>query len=267
MFPIKLDRPLCVFDIESTGINPRSDRIIEISMIRLNPDGTEETASWLVNPGVPIPEDSTAIHGITDDLVKFCPPFPDVAQEIRRFIGNSDLGGFNITRFDIPLLTEEFIRAGVYFDAAGCRVLDAQRIFHIREPRTLSAALKFYCNLEHTEAHGAEADARATIAVIKGEFERYPDLPRSMNELDEMLNPRDPFDADRAGRFRWVDGELTVNFGKKKGALVKDIAKDDSGFLYWITKNDFPSDTRRIAEQALKGILPPAPKPKKAAEE
>ncbi len=263
MFPIQLDRSLCIFDIESTGINIRTDRIIELAIIRLDPDGSETTESWLVNPGVPIPEDSTAIHGITDNVVKNCPAFSDVAQEIRDFIGESDLGGFNVTRFDIPLLVEEFIRAGVFFDATGRRVLDAQRIFHLREPRNLAAALKFYCNQEHTDAHSAESDTKATLEVIKGEFQYYHDLPRTMSELDELLNPRDPFDADRAGRFRWVDGELTVNFGKKKGAQVRALVKEDPGFLRWISKNDFPIDTRRIAEQALKGDFPPAPRLKK----
>lgn len=263
-FPIKLNRPLCIFDIESTGINVRTDRIIELAAIRVEPSGEEIAETWLLNPGIPIPQESTAIHGITDEIVTGCPSFADAAQEIRGFIGDSDLGGFNVTRFDIPLLLEEFVRAGLYFDVAGRRVLDAQRIYHLREPRTLAAALKFYCGREHTDAHGAEADTRATLDVIKGELAHYDDLPRTVEELDEMFNPRDPFDADRAGRFRWVNNELTVNFGKKKGELVRLLAKEDPGFLKWISKNDFPLDTRRIAEQAVNGVLPPPPRPRKA---
>ncbi|MCL1887897.1 MAG: 3'-5' exonuclease [Kiritimatiellaeota bacterium] len=263
MLPLTLDRPLCVFDIESTGINVRSDRIIELAVIRVNIDQTETSESWLLNPGIPIPPESTAIHGITDAIVAQCPRFSDVAQEIRDFIGDSDLGGFNVARFDLPLLVEEFIRAAVFFDGTGRRVLDAQRIFHLREPRNLAAALKFFCGKEHTDAHGAEADARATLEVLCGEFERYPDLPRNVAELDEFLNPRDPFDADRAGRFRWVNSELTVNFGKKKGMLVRTLMQEEPSFLWWIVKNDFPADTRKIAEEAARGILPPPPRFKK----
>ena len=259
-FPIQLERPLCVLDIESTGTNPRTDRIVELSIIRLNPGGEEEAMSWLVNPGVPIPEETTAIHGITNDAVRNCPRFMEVAEQVRTFIAGADLGGFNITRFDLPLLQEEFTRSGYILDTSKCRVIDAQRIFHLREPRTLAAALKFYCGKEHTDAHGAEADARATIEVLKGEFEKYPDLPRDVAGLDELCNPRDPFDADRAGRFRWVNGELTMNFGKKKGTPIHIILKEEPGFLKWIVKNDFPADTRRIAEDALKGILPPPPR-------
>jgi len=263
MFPIQLDRPLCVFDIEATGTNVRTDRIIELFMIRLGTQNEVDEKSWLFNPGMPIPQEATAIHGITDDIVRDCPSFTDAAPEIRAFIGDSDLAGFNVARFDIPLMVEEFIRSGVYFDVLGRRVIDAQRIFHLREPRNLSAALKFYCGREHLDAHGAESDARATLDVIKGEFERYPDLPRTIAGLDELFNPRDPFDADQAGRFRWVDGELTCNFGKKKGVLVRTIIREDPGFLSWITKNDFPAETRRIAQDALKGIYPPPPRLKK----
>ena len=260
MFPIQLDRPLCIFDIESTGINIRTDRIIELAMIRLSPDNHEDSETWLLNPGIPIPEESIAIHGITNDLVRNCPTFPDVAPDIQAFIGNSDFGGFNVARFDIPLLVEEFTRAGFSFDLTNRRILDAQRIFHLREPRNLSAALKFYCGKEHTDAHGAEADTRATLDVILGQFAHYPDLPRTMTDLDDLLNPRDPFDADRAGRFRWVEGELIINFGKKKGTPVRTLVKEDPGFLKWISKNDFPLETRRIAELALKGVLPEPPR-------
>ena len=265
MFPIKLDRALCVFDIESTGTNPRADRIIELAMIRLKPDGAEDAKSWLVNPGVPIPEETTAIHGITNADVAACPAFSDVAENIRAFVGNSDFGGFNISRFDLPLLVEEFIRTGNPLDISRRRVIDAQRIFHLREPRNLSAALKFFCGREHTEAHGAEADARATVEVIRGEFERYPDLPRDMAAIDELCNPRDPFDADRAGRFRWVENELILNFGKKKGTPVRVLLREDPGFLWWIVKNDFPADTRRIAEGLLKGVFPEPPRFRKSA--
>lgn len=260
MFPIPLDRPLCIFDIEATGISPRSDRIIELAIIRVDPDGTETTRDWLINPGMPIPVESTAIHGITDEIVRDCPTFAGIADEVRIFMGASDWGGFNVTRFDIPMLVEEFTRAGVVFDADSRRILDAQRIFHTREPRDLSAALTFYCGRPHTDAHGATADTQATLDVIRGQFTRYSDLPRDLETLDRLLNPRDPFNADRSGRLRWIDGEITINFGKKKGARLRDLVRDDPSFLKWIIRGDFPLDTRTITEQALKNIYPEPPR-------
>ena len=263
-FPITLDRPLIVFDIESTGINARTDRIIELAAIRVEPNGTETPGYWLLNPGVPIPEETTAIHGITNEAVRNCPRFSDKALEILVFFGESDLAGFNAGRFDIPMLQEEFARAGITFDPDRRRLLDAQRIYHTKEPRDLTAALKFYCGVEHTDAHGAEADVRATLNVLLGQFERYPDLPRDMDTLDRTFNQLDPFNADRAGRLRWVDGEVTINFGKKKGTKLRDLATQDPGFLRWITRNDFPMDTRQICENAINGIFPPPPRIKVA---
>ena len=262
MFPIKLDTPLIVFDIESTGISPRADRIIELAAIRIDPDGTETSGYWLLNPGVPIPVETTAIHGITDEHVASQPTFKDKALEILAFFGDADLAGFNAGRFDIPMLAEEFTRAGIRFDADRRKLLDAQRIFHSKERRDLSAALAFYCDRAHTDAHGAEADVRATLDVILGQFKKYGDLPKDMETLDRTFNPVDPFNADRCGRLRWVDDELTVNFGKKKGAKVKDLVRDDPSFLKWIMKNDFPQDTRLICENALKGIYPEPPRAK-----
>lgn len=262
MFPIKLDRPICFFDIEATGVTPRADRIIELAMIKIAPDGSETTKNWLINPGIPIPIETIAIHGITDEIVKNCASFANVAQEIRAFIGDADLGGFNLSRFDIPMLCEEFARAGVAFEAESRRVIDAQKIFHAREPRNLTAALAFYCDKEHIGAHGAEADTRATIDVVVGQLKRYTDLPADIDALDRLFNARDPFNADRAGRFRWVEGHLTLNFGKKKGTRVEYLMQNDPGFLKWIVRSDFPLETRAIAENALNGVLPEPPRPK-----
>jgi len=260
MFPIRLDRSLIVFDIEATGTSARADRIIELAAIRIEPDGTECNGYWLLNPGVPIPVETTAIHGITDEIVRDQPTFKDKALEILTFFGESDLAGFNAGRFDIPMLAEEFTRAGITFEADRRRLLDAQRIFHTREPRDLSAALKFYCDRPHVDAHGAEADVRATLDVLLGQFKRYADLPQDMETLDRTFNPIDPFNADRSGRIRWVEGELVVNFSKKKGSKLKDLAKEDPGFLKWIVKNDFPQDTRALCDNALKGIYPAPPR-------
>ena len=167
---LKLDRPLVVFDIESTGVNARQDRIIELAAIRVDPDGTETEKCWLLNPGVPIPPETTQIHGITDDIVKDCPKFADAVDEIEAFFRGCDLSGFNADRFDIPCLEEEFARAGRNFGAGDRRHVDVQRIYHRMEPRDLTAAVRFYCGRDHAGAHGAEADTRATLDVLKAQL-------------------------------------------------------------------------------------------------
>ncbi len=257
IFPIALDRPLVIFDIEATGLSPRADRIVELAAIRINPDGSQAERTWLINPTIPIPVESTAIHGITDADVADAPTFEDVALEIYLFFGaDSDLGGFAAGRFDIPLLAEEFSRVDIQFKPEERRLLDAQRIYHVKEPRDLGAALQFYCNREHTDAHGALADTKATLDVILGQFQRYPELPHSMPQIDTLFNQLDPLNVDRAGRFRWFEGQIVVNFGKKKGAKLKELVETDPGFIKWIIKNDFPQDTRKLCEDALKGIYP-----------
>ncbi len=260
---LHLYRPLAVFDIEATGLNIRTDRIIELSIIRVSADWTEETRTWLLNPTIPIPIESTAIHGITDADVAGCPTFLDVVGEIDAFLADCDLAGYNLIHFDIPMLQEEFLRCGRELDVDSRRVLDAQRIYHAMEPRDLSAALKFFCGREHVDAHGAESDARATLDVIKGEFEKYSDaeqdFPSDMEAVDRRFNARDPLNADRAGRIRWINGELCVNFGKKKGTSLRQLHDEDPGFLKWIVKSDFPFDTRQLAADALEGRYPPPP--------
>jgi DNA polymerase-3 subunit epsilon len=256
---IQLDRPLAVFDVESTGLNPRTDRIIELAVVRVPVKGEPVTKTWLINPGVPIPLETIAIHGISDDLVKDCPKFADVADEILRFFGGCDLGGFGMGRFDIPILEEEFIRVGKSFDPNGRRQFDAQRIFHKREPRDLTAALKFYCDEEIVDAHAAENDAIATLKVLQGEFRKYDDLPTDPDELDRLINERDPFNLDREGKLRWVDNEVTINFGKKKGEKVRDLVIDDPNYLKWILRGDFPRDTKEIIEDAIAGKWPAPP--------
>ena len=259
---IRLDRPLAVFDIESTGANPRTDRIIELAIVLVLPGGRRETHTWLFNPGVPIPIESTAIHGLTDEMVANCPRFAERARSILQLLEGCDLGGYNHTRFDIPILQEEFARVNLRFDVDGRRIFDAQRIFHKREPRDLTAAVRFYCDGENLEgAHGAEADAKATLRVLEGQFRKYPDLPRDPDELDRLLNERDPFNVDRAGKLRWLDGEVVVNFGKLKGQRLRDIMKRDKGYLRWILNADFPLDTREIVRDILENDRWPVPPP------
>ncbi len=260
-FPIPLRKPLIVFDIESTGTSPRADRILELAALRLNPDGSRDERVWLVNPTVKIPVESIAIHGITDAEVAGCPTFADVALEVFSFFSGCDLAGFSAGYFDAQILNEEFLRCGIRdFHPEARALVDAQKIYHKREPRDLTAALRFYCGRElGADAHGALADARATLEVIVGQLVRYPDLPRDVDALDRMFNPQDPFNVDRMGRWRWVNGEVTVNFGKKKGMTLRALTADrhdGQSFLKWMVKGDFPEDTRAVAENALRGIFP-----------
>ena len=261
MLDLKLTRPLVVFDIESTGTSPRKDRIIELAAIKLSPDGTEESRCWLMNPGVPIPPETTAIHGISDDLVKDCPTFADKAAEIFDFFAGCDLSGFNADRFDIPCLEEEFARVGRNFAPSSRKHVDVQRIYHKMEPRDLTAAVRFYCGRPHEGAHGAEADARATLDVLKAQMARYESLPRTVDEMDEFLVPHDPMNADRMGTLRWRNGELCVNFGKKKGESLRRLLLNEPSYLRWLSKGDFDSEVRMIVKDLLdNGRLPPAPR-------
>ena len=260
-FPIALKRPLVVFDIEATGLSPRADRILELAALRLNPDGSRDDRVWLLNPGMKIPVESIAIHGITDAEVADCPSFADKALESYSVCAGCDLGGFAIAYFDAQILNEEFLRCGIKtFHPEARAMVDAQKIYHKREPRDLTAALKFYCGRDLGDAaHGALADAEATLEVLAGEMERYPDLPRDVDALDKLFNPIDPLNVDRMGKWRWVNGEVTVNFGKKKGAKLRDLMADrldGHSFLKWIARSDMPEDTRAVAENALRGYLP-----------
>lgn len=257
---LELDRPLIVFDIESTGVNARQDRIIELAAIKVFPDGTETEKCWLLNPGVPIPPETTAIHGISDAIVASCPTFAESAAEIFAFFDGCDLSGFNADRFDIPCLEEEFARLGMNFAASRRRHVDVQRIYHRREPRDLSAAVRFYCNRDHAGAHGAGADARATLEVLKAQLARYGDLPRTSEALDAYLVPHDPLNADRGGMIRWVNGAWCLNFGKKRGTRLMDLFAHEKNFLKWIINGSFDTEVRAICRDLLEhGLLPPPP--------
>jgi DNA polymerase-3 subunit epsilon len=259
---IKLDKPLAVFDIESTGINPRLDRIIDLAVVKLQPDGKREIFNFRFHPEMAIPPAATAIHHITDADVANCPSFREKATEVIKILDGCDLAGFNVIRFDIPLLAEEFARAGFEFKVDAVRILDAQRIFHKKEPRDLTAAVAFYCGDLHPGAHGAEADAIAALNVLDAQFRKYPDLPQTMDELSAFCNPpRDPSWADRHGRLKWVNGEVAINFGAQYiGRKLGELAKNNTKFLKWILASDFPGDTKRIVADALEGRFPQPPK-------
>ena len=258
MLAIPLERPLAVIDIESTGINPRLDRIIDLAIVKQFPDGRVETRTFRVNPEIPIPAEVTAIHHIRDQDVMDCPPFRKVAADVAAVLADCDLGGFGVAKFDLPLLCEEMTRAGIEFKEDDIRVLDAQRVFHKKEPRDLTAALAFYCNEPHAGAHGAEADALATLKVLEAQLLRYPDLPKTVDELDRYCHaPKNRSWVDKAGRLKWVNGEVVINFGAQNiGRRLQDMAENNPKFLVWILKSDFPSDTKRIVADALDGHYP-----------
>ncbi|MCQ2389627.1 MAG: 3'-5' exonuclease [Kiritimatiellae bacterium] len=257
---LELDRPLVVFDIESTGVNPRMDRIIELAALKVDVDGTETMKTWLLNPTIPIPKETTAIHGITDEIVKNCPTFADKAKEIAAFFEGCDVSGFNCDRFDVPCIEEEFARAGLNFASSQRRHVDVQRIYHRMEPRDLTSAVKFYCGRAHEGAHGAEADTRATLDVLKAQLEKYEGLPRTTAEMDEWLAPHDPLNLDRQGMIRWSNGRWCVNFGKKRGTPLKDLFLNERNYLKWIVNGSFDVEVKAACRTLLEtGVLPPAP--------
>ena len=220
------------------------------------PDGTEETYQFRVNPGRPIPEESSRIHGIRDVDVAEAPPFKDIASEVERVFEGCDLGGFSVIFYDIPMLQEEFIRAGMRLDIDKARVIDAQRIFHLREPRDLTAALRFYCDENLEDAHTAMADTRATAQVIAGQFRRYDDLPQDLDGIDAYCNARDPSWLDRRGRLKVRKGKVVINFGKYQDEAVADLAHRDLQYLQWFVRADFPPEAQAIVESIMRGEDP-----------
>ncbi|CAK7083145.1 exonuclease domain-containing protein [Parabacteroides sp. APC149_11_2_Y6] len=251
---LNLRNPLIFFDLETTGINIVKDRIIEISFLKVHPNGKEECKTRRINPGMPIPPESTAIHGITDEDVKDCPTFKEIAKSLAVQIEGCDLAGYNSNRFDIPLLAEEFLRAGVDIDLNKRKFVDVQTIFHKMEQRTLSAAYKFYCDKSLENAHTAEADTIATYEVLKAQLDRYPDLQNDINYLSQYSSFNN--NVDFAGRMVYNDkGEEVINFGKYKGQLVADVLKNDPGYYSWIINGDFPLNTKKmLTEIKLRGF-------------
>ena len=242
---LQLKRPLVFFDIESTGLSPEKDRIVEISLIKVYPDGHEEVRTRRLNPECHIPEESTAVHGITDDDVRDCPTFRQVAKSLASMIQGCDIAGYNSNRFDVPLLGEEFLRADVEVDFSRCRFIDVQTIFHKMERRTLEAAYKFYCDKALTEAHSAEADTRATLEVLKAQLDRYPeDLQNDVEFLSSFTTQQR--NLDLAGRFVYNEkDEVVINFGKHKGTPVAEVLKKEPGYYDWVMKADFSEDTKQ----------------------
>ena len=241
---LQLKRPLVFFDLETTGINITKDRIVEISYLKISPDGTEESRTWRVNPLVRIPEQATAVHGITNEDVKDCPPFAAIAGELAGQLADCDLAGFNSNRFDIPLLAEEFLRAQVDIDLNCRKFVDVLTIFHKMEPRNLKAAYKYYCGKELTDAHQAEGDTKATYEVLMAQLDMYPDLQNDVEALSTYSSFTN--NVDFAGRMVYNDnGDEVIHFGKYNGQLVRDVLKKDPGYYSWIMQGDFALDTKK----------------------
>ena len=239
---LNLTKPLIVFDIESTGPNPAKDRIIEISMQKFMPDGSEVSKTWLMNPTVSIPQESSEIHGYYDADVEGKPTFEDLADELIAFIDNADFAGYNSGRFDVPLLVEEFLRLDKDLALENRMHIDVMRIFMKKEQRTLQAALKFYCNEELENAHKADVDVAATSKVLFAQLERYNDLEGEVKFLHEFC--KDGEFIDFARRMYWKDDEAYFNFGKHKGRRVFDVFYAEPSYYNWIVKADFPLDTK-----------------------
>lgn len=243
---LNLKNPLVFFDLETTGINITKDRIVELSFLKVHPNGEEEIRSRRINPEMPIPPEATAIHGISNEDVKDCPTFKQVAKSLADQLEGCDLAGFNSSRFDVPLLSEEFLRADVDFDMSKRKFIDVQIIFHKKEQRTLEAAYRFYCNKELENAHSAEADTLATYEVLKSQLDRYPDL---VNDVEVLSNDYSSFNnnVDFAGRIVLNDKGIEVfNFGKHRGKPVADIFRKEPSYYAWMMDGDFPLNTKQV---------------------
>jgi DNA polymerase-3 subunit epsilon len=243
---LNLKNPLVFFDLETTGINISRDKIVEASFLKVYPNGKEEIRTYRINPEMHIPEESTAIHGITDEDVKDCLTFKQLAKTLADFLEGCDMAGFNSSRFDVPMLAEEFLRAGVEFDISKRKFVDVQIIFHKKEQRTLEAAYRFYCDKELDKAHSAEADAVATYEVLKSQLERYPDLVNDINVLSKEFSSFND-NVDFAGRIVLNEKGVEVfNFGKHKGKAVAEVFKKEPSYYAWMMEGDFPLNTKQV---------------------
>lgn len=266
---LNLERPLAVFDLETTGIRVATDRIVEICVIRIEPDNSSRVVTHRINPGVPIPLDSTLIHGISDDDVKDKPGFNELAKELHELFDGCDLAGYNSNKFDIPLLVEEFLRAGIDFDLRNRYFVDVQNIFHRMEPRNLRAAYKFYCDKELVDAHSAEADTRATFEILEAQIERYKDTEYKDDDGNVSIPIRNDMKAlhDFSYNTRFVDlighvvfnakQEEVFNFGKHKGRKVEDVFKKEPQYYDWMMKAEFPLSTKKVITAIRKRTIDP----------
>lgn len=240
---LQLKKPIIFFDLETTGINLMSDRIVEISLIKVMPNGEEIEKTRRINPGMHIPEEASKVHGIYDEDVASCPSFKQIAKDLANIFTGCDIAGFNSNRFDVPMLDQELRRAGIKFDFSKARFIDVQTIFHKREPRNLIAAYKFYCGKDLTDAHSANADTRATYEVLMAQYDRYDDLPTDIAELSEYSGFH--HSVDLMGRLIYDEqGREIINFGKYKGCVAAEVLRKDPGYYSWIMQGDFSENTK-----------------------
>lgn len=253
---LNLKRAIAFFDLETTGLNISKDKIVEIAILKVEADHTESSYVKRINPEIPIPNESSEIHGIYDKDVKDCPTFKEVAKEISDFIGDADLAGYNSNKFDIPVLLEHFLSHGIEFSMDGRKFVDVQTIFHKMEQRTLVAALKFYCNEDLENAHAAEADVRATYDVLKAQLDKYPEIENDIEFLTEFTQTGKHKKIDFVGRLAQNEnGEIIYNFGKNAGKTLKEVYDKEPGYHRWILDNDFPLYTKQILEKHTSKFL------------
>ena len=245
---LKISKPICFFDLETTGVNVSSDRIVEISILKIFPNGNKESKTWLVNPGVPIPLEASNIHGITNDIVKNEPLFKMIASDIKSMINNCDLAGFNSNKFDIPLLAEELLRSEIDFSLDNVATIDVQNIFHKMEQRTLSAAYQFYCGKSLDNAHSSKADTLATYEVLESQIEKYDDLENNVSFLSDFSKRGK--NVDLAGFIKYNEDNIPCfSFGKHKGKTVDYVLENESGYFGWLLNADFPMYTKKVLTQ------------------
>lgn len=245
---LKLERPLVFFDLETTGVNIGTDRIVEISILKVHPNGNQESYTWLVNPEIEIPAEATAVHGITNEKVVTEPTFKELAVRVNDIISDCDLAGFNSNRFDIPLLAEELMRAGIDFDMNNRKAIDVQVIYHKKEKRNLSAGYKFYCGKDLEDAHSAEADTKATYEILNAQIEKYDDIENTVSALSEYSSHTKR--ADFAGFILFNEQQKEIfSFGKYKGREVEEVLKENPGYNSWIQNADFPLYTKKVLQR------------------
>ena len=250
---LNLKNPIVFFDLETTGVNVGTDRIVEISYLKVYPNGNEMSRTLRINPGMPIPAQASEVHGIYDEDVKDCPTFKQVAKEIAADFEGADIAGFNSNRFDVPLLAEEFLRADVNLDMTRRKFVDVQVIFHKMEQRTLVAAMKFYCGKDLADAHSAEADTRATYEVLKAQLDRYPELKNDIDALSEFSSHTN--NVDFAGRIVYNERGVEVfNFGKYRGMPVVEVLQRDPSYYSWMMQGDFTLNTKQVLTRIKLGI-------------
>lgn len=250
---LKLDRPLVFLDLETTGLNISRDRIVDITLLKVYPDGREESKTKLINPEMPIPEESTKIHGITDEKVAGEPKFRQIAKGFKEFLEGCDLCGFNIKGFDIPMLEAEFRRVGIEFSRIGRRIIDTQVIFHKKNPRDLEAAYMKYCGKDLLGGHTSDADARASAEILDAQLEIHDELPQDIENLHQFCcYPNEVNWIDKDGKLIWINGEVAINFGKKyRGVLLKEISENEPDYIEWIMRADFSEEVKDIVRETI----------------